>query len=53
MEGKKKTEGSINPVNIEGTKKILEQLMNCICKIKIKGAYATGFFAKFLIKSKR
>ena len=50
MEGKKKTEGSINPVNIEGTKKILEQLMNCICKIKIKGAYATGFFCKIPYK---
>ena len=50
MEDKKKTEGSINPVNIEGTKKILEQLMNCICKIKIKGAYATGFFCKIPYK---
>ena len=50
MEDKKKTEGSIDPVNIEGTKKILEQLMNCICKIKIKGAYATGFFCKIPYK---
>ena len=47
MEDKKKTEGSIDPVNIEGTKKILDQLMNCICKIQIKGTYATGFFCKF------
>ena len=47
MEDKKKTEGSIDPVNIEGTKKILAQLMNCICKIQIKGTYATGFFCKF------
>ena len=50
MEDKKKIVGSINPVNIEGTKKILEQLMNCICKIKIKGAYATGFFCKIPYK---
>ena len=47
MEDKKKIEGSIDPVNIEGTKKILDQLMNCICKIQIKGIYATGFFCKF------
>ena len=50
MEDKKKIEGSIDPVNIEGTKKILDQLMNCICKIKIKGTYATGFFCKFSYK---
>ena len=50
MEDKKKIEGSIDPVNIEGTKKILAQLMNCICKIKIKGTYATGFFCKFSYK---
>ena len=47
MEDKKKTEGSIDPVNIEGTKKILDQMMNCICKIQIKGSNATGFFCKF------
>ena len=50
MEDKKKTEGSIVPVNIEGTKKILDQLMNCICKIQIKGTYTTGFFYKFSYK---
>ena len=50
MEDKKKTEGSIDPVNIEGTKKILDQLMNCICQIQIKGTYATGFCCKFSYK---
>ena len=50
MEDKKKIEGSIDPVNIEGTKKILDQLMNCICKIQMKGTYATGFFYKFSYK---
>ena len=50
MEDKKKIEGSIDPVNIEGTKKILDQMMNCICKIQIKGTYATGFFCKFSYK---
>ena len=49
-----KIKGSADPVNIKGTKTILNQMMNCICKIKIKGdnhggfitkdAYGTGFF---------
>ncbi len=38
--------GSASPVNILGTKKILNQMMNCICKIKIKSANGTGFFCK-------
>ena len=50
MEEEKKIVGSIDPVNIEGTKKILDQLMNCICKIQIKGTNATGFFCKFSYK---
>ena len=31
-------------INISSTKKILNQMMNCICKIKLKGANGTGFF---------
>ena len=46
MEKENKLKYSIEPVNIEGTKKILEQLMNSICKIRIKGKYGTGFFCK-------
>ena len=46
MEQEKKIKNSPDPVNIAGTKVILEQLMNCICKIKIKGATGTGFFCK-------
>ena len=51
-----KIKGSVDPVNITGTKAILIQMMNCICKIKIQGndqeyiisknAYGTGFFCK-------
>ena len=37
---------SIEPVNIEGTKRILDQMMNCICRIKIKERLGTGFFCK-------
>ena len=46
MEQEKKIKDSPDPVNIAGTKAILEQMMNCICKIKIKGATGTGFFCK-------
>ena len=46
MEEDRKINDSIEPVNIEGTKKILNQLMNCICKIKIKGEFRTGFFCQ-------
>ena len=51
MNDEKKIEGSIDPVNIECTKKILDQMMNCIFKIKINGVYATGFFCKFSHKN--
>ena len=37
---------SIEPVNIKGTKRILDQMMNCICRIKIKERLGTGFFCK-------
>jgi len=43
---------SIEPVNIEGTKKILDQLMYSICKIKVKGVIGTGFFCKIPFKKK-
>ena len=32
------------PLSIQGTQKILSQMMNCICKIKLKGKSGTGFF---------
>ena len=35
-------------MNIDSTSKILEQLRKCICKIKLKGEYGTGFFCKIL-----
>ena len=46
MEKGKNLKDSIDPVDIEGTKTILAQMMNCICKIKIKGKFGTGFFCK-------
>ena len=51
MEEENKIIVSIDPVNIEGTKKILNQLINCICKIKIKEEYTTGFFCKIPFKN--
>ena len=41
------------PVPIEGIKKILSQLENCICQIhKKNGGKGTGFFCKILFKNK-
>ena len=37
----------IEPINISSTKKILEQMINCVCKITLKdGTQGTGFFCK-------
>ena len=47
MSEEKKIIDSVDPVGIEGTKKIINQLINCICKIKIKDGSGTGFFLKF------
>ena len=44
MKEEKIIKGSVDMVNISCTKKILNQMINCICKIKIKGANGTGFF---------
>jgi len=41
----------IKPVNIEGTKKILEQMSNCICKVKNNQIIGTGFFCKIPYKN--
>ena len=46
MEKENNLKGSIEPVNIEGTKKILDQLMNSVCIIKVNGRLGTGFFCK-------
>ena len=39
-----KIKDAVDMVNISGTKKILNQMVNCICKIKLQGANGTGFF---------
>ena len=51
MKEEKKIVDAVDPVSIEGTKNILNQLTNCICKIKIKGEYGTGFFCKIPFKN--
>ena len=43
---------SPEPVNISGTKEILNQMMKCICKIKINNTYGTGFFCKIPFQTK-
>ena len=44
MKLEKKLNNSPEPVSILGTKTILNQLMNCICKLNINGVNGTGFF---------
>ena len=46
MEIEKQLKNSVEPVSILGTKTILNQMMNCICKIKMNNIYGTGFFCK-------
>ena len=46
MKLEKKLNNSPEPVSISGTKTILNQLMNCICKLNINGVNGTGFFCK-------
>ena len=41
----------IKPVSIEGTKKIVEQIANCICKVKNNQLIGTGFFCKIPYKN--
>ena len=38
--------GSVDPVNMASTEKILHQMKHCVCKIKIGNINATGFFCK-------
>ena len=44
MKKEKKIIGPPDPVNILCTKKILEQMINCICKIKTNQILGIGFF---------
>ena len=41
----------IKPVSFEATKKILEQMTNCICKVKNNEKIGTGFFCKIPYKN--
>ena len=48
----KEIKNSPNPVSIQGTKTILFQMQNCICKIiKSDGITGTGFFCKIPFKT--
>ena len=42
---------SLSPVSIQTMEIILEQMMRCACKIKIKGTLGTGFFCKIPIEN--
>ena len=49
MKQENKIIGSTDPVDITHTKIILNQMINCICKIKAKDLVGTGFFCKIQI----
>ena len=51
MENEKMIKNSPDPVTIQATKTILNQTMNCICKIKINATNGTGFFCQIPFKS--
>ena len=51
MENEKKIRNMPYPVSMSGTETILNQMKNCICKIKINQAYGTGFFCKIPYKN--
>ena len=42
---------SVQPISIEKTKIILEQMQKCVCKMHVKGKKGTGFFAKIPYKN--
>ena len=46
MEKEKKINYSADPICISNMNKILEQMINCVCKIKTPGQSGTGFFCK-------
>ena len=52
MSKEKLIKDSPEPVTISGTKTILNQMINCICKIKVQESLGTGFFCKIPIKNK-
>jgi len=46
-------QGQPSPVSLQGTKKILFKLENCICQICLKNGWkGTGFFTKIKFKNK-
>jgi len=52
MEDEKMIKNSVDPVNLSGTKTILNQMTNCICKIKVNSNFGTGFFCKIPYENK-
>ena len=52
MDDEKMIKNSVDPVNISGTKTILNQMTDCICKIKVNSTFGTGFFCKIPYENK-
>ena len=47
----KKVKNGIEPVSIEKTEKIINQMKKCVCKIYSNGSTGTGFFTKIPYKN--
>ena len=47
----KKIENALEPISIEKTEKIIDQMKKCVCKIYTNGSKGTGFFAKIPYKN--
>ena len=53
MEDEQKIKNMPDPVKITGTETILNQMKNCICKIRINRTNGTGFFCTINCKNKK
>ena len=42
---------AITPISLRKTRKILEQMENCVCKMYVEGKKGTGFFMKIPYKN--
>jgi len=53
MDDEQKIKNMPDPVKITGTETILNQMKNCICKIRINRTNGTGFFCTINCKNKK
>ena len=52
VQEEKSIKNAIEPVSLTRSKKIIEQMEKCVCKIYVKGSTGTGFFSKIPYQNK-